>query len=95
MLDFNYPTYQNPCTLVMVVDGGQVKGRPPVLAALLNIETLSKLAHPGEGIYAIQLRGQVDRGLLLVVQDARVHLPATQYVNKSGGGKLWSVITKT
>lgn len=57
----------------MVVDGGQMQRGAPVLAALLDVYLGAVVAHDPERLHLVQLGGHVDRRLLLLVQNARVH----------------------
>lgn len=72
----HYPTYQNTGTLFMVINGGYMKRCPAVLTSLLNVYALSMLTHHFEGGHLVQLCGQVNGGLLFVIQYGCVDFPA-------------------
>lgn len=52
-----------------------------MLTTLLYVKGLAELAHPGQSIDPIEFSGQMDRGLFLVIEDARVHLAAQRSVS--------------
>ena len=66
----------------MIQDGGDVKGGAAVLASLGRVDELLVLGHDLQHGHPVQLHCQVERRLVLVVQDARVYFAARSSTHK-------------
>lgn len=52
-----------------------------MFTTLLYVKGLAEFPHSGQSLHAIEFSGQMDRGLFLVIKDARVHLAAQRSVS--------------
>lgn len=68
-----HSTYQDAGTLLVIIDGGQMQCSASMLPALLYIDHIPILSHHTQRLHLVQLRGQMHRSLLLLVEHARVH----------------------
>lgn len=68
-----HSTYQDAGTLLVIIDGCQMQCSASMLPALLYIDHIPILSHHTQRLHLVQLRGQMHRSLLLLVEHARVH----------------------
>lgn len=68
-----HSTYQDAGTLLVIIDGRQMQCGASMFATLLYVDHVAILTHHTQRLHLVQLRGQVHRRLLLLVEHARVH----------------------
>lgn len=68
-----HSTYQDTSAFLMIVDSGQMQSGTPMLASLLYVDDIAMLTHDAQALDLVQLGGQMDGRLLLIVQYARIN----------------------